>query len=220
MFTGIIEEIGIIRGIKKGGKSSNLIIEGKKVISGTSIGDSICTNGVCLTVTDITRDTFKADVMAETLIRSNLGSLKIGSKVNLERALNLEKRLGGHIVSGHIDGLGEIVLLIRDDNAVWITIKASMNILRYIVEKGSIAIDGISLTVAYVSEEYFKVSIIPHTGKETILLDKLVGDTVNLECDVIGKYVEKLLGFQSESARSRSSNSSMSEKFLMDNGFI
>ena len=193
MFTGIIEELGIIQEIKKGSKSSKLLIKANKVLENTKIGDSICTNGVCLTVASLKTNSFEADVMAETLRRSNLGDLKVGSKVNLERALSLQSRLGGHIVSGHIDGTGEIISLIKEDNATWVTIKTINNILRYIVLKGSITIDGISLTVAYVDDKSFKVSIIPHTSQETTLLNKTNGDTVNLECDVISKYVEKLM---------------------------
>lgn len=217
MFTGIVEEIGEIKGIKNGEKSSKLIVKADKVLDKTKIGDSICTNGVCLTVTDINGDSFEADVMAETLRRSNLGKLSIGSKVNLERALSLETRLGGHIVSGHIDGIGEVISLVKEDNATWVSIKASKELLKYIVFKGSIAIDGISLTVAYVDSEIFKVSIIPHTGDETILLKKKRGETVNLECDVIGKYVEKLLGLAS---KEESKKSSISEEFLRENGFL
>lgn len=217
MFTGIVEEIGEIKGIKNGEKSSKLIVKADKVLDKTKIGDSICTNGVCLTVTDINGDSFEADVMAETLRRSNLGKLSIGSKVNLERALSLETRLGGHIVSGHIDGIGEVISLVKEDNATWVSIKASKELLKYIVFKGSIAIDGISLTVAYVDSEMFKVSIIPHTGDETILLKKKRGETVNIECDVIGKYVEKLLGLAS---KEESKKSSISEEFLRENGFL
>ena len=217
MFTGIVEEIGEIKGIKNGEKSSKLIVKADKVLDKTKIGDSICTNGVCLTVTDINGDSFEADVMAETLRRSNLGKLSIGSKVNLERALSLETRLGGHIVSGHIDGIGEVISLVKEDNATWVSIKASKELLKYIVFKGSIAIDGISLTVAYVDSEIFKVSIIPHTGDETILLKKKRGETVNIECDVIGKYVEKLLGLAS---KEESKKSSISEEFLRENGFL
>lgn len=217
MFTGIVEEIGIIKRIKEGEKSSKLMIAGKKVLENTKLGDSICTNGVCLTVTNLSGSTFEADVMAETLRRSNLGKLVIGSKVNLERALSLETRLGGHIVSGHIDGIGQVVSLVKEDNATWVTVSCKDSLLRYIVEKGSIAIDGISLTVAYVDDQCFKVSIIPHTGEETILLAKKSGDSVNIECDVIGKYVEKLLGCRNnKSAKS----SSISEEFLRSNGFV
>lgn len=218
MFTGIVEDVGEIRGIKKGEKSSILSIKANKVIEDVKLGHSICTNGVCLTVTNIYGNIFDADVMAETLRRSNLGELKVGSKVNLERALSAKGRFGGHIVSGHIDGVGKIVSLEKEDNAIWVTIGAKENILQYIVEKGSIAIDGISLTVAYVDDKVFKVSIIPHTGKETILLSKTIEDTVNLECDVIGKYVEKLLTFQS--GKKVEKKDSINEDFLKENGFL
>lgn len=216
MFTGIVEEIGTIENVDRGLKSSKLTIKASKVLEDINLGDSICTNGVCLTVTDILQGRFIADVMAETLRKSNLGSLKKGSKVNLERALNLERRLGGHIVSGHIDGTGQIVSMEKEDNAVWVSVKASSEILRYIVYKGSIAIDGISLTVAYVDNEIFKVSIIPHTKEETTLLSKSIFESVNLECDVIGKYVEKLLGIKVENKN----ESNITESFLRENGFF
>ncbi len=217
MFTGIVEEIGKVQGIRRGEKSFTLRISGSLVLDKTFMGDSICTNGVCLTVTKINNNSFEADVMVETLRRSNLGVLKIGSYVNLERALALDKRLGGHLVSGHIDGVGEIISREKEDNATWITIKSSPDILRYIIEKGSITIDGISLTVAYVDEYVFKVSIIPHTSINTTLLDKIRGDKVNLECDLIGKYVEKLLGLQRQD---KVVNSRVNEDFLEINGFI
>ena len=218
MFTGIIEEVGIIKEVKIGVKSSKLIIKANKVLEKTRVGDSICTNGVCLTVTNVKGNSFEADVMAETLRRSNLGLLDIGNKVNLERALNLESRLGGHIVSGHIDGIGQIISLEKEDNAIWVTVKAASEILRYVVLKGSITIDGISLTVAYVDEIIFKVSIIPHTAQETTLVNKSIGETVNLECDVISKYVEKLMGFASK--EEYNPNTSISEEFLRENGFF
>lgn len=218
MFTGIIEEIGEIQSIKKGDKSSRLSIKANKVLRDTKIGDSISTNGVCLTVTSISSSKFEADVMAETLRKSNLGDLKPLDKVNLERALSIKGRLGGHIVSGHIDGVGKIVSFTKEDNAVWITIKAPFEILKYVVLKGSIAIDGVSLTVAYVDDERFKVSIIPHTGEETILLNKKTGETVNLECDVIGKYVEKLLKLDGKKAEVK--ENTITEDFLKNNGFL
>ena len=217
MFTGIIEEIGIIQEIIKGEKSSVISIKASKILEETILGDSICVNGVCLTVTKMTKDTFEADVMAETLRKSNIGKLSIGSKVNLERALKLEGRFGGHIVSGHIDGVGEIISLIKEDNATWVTVKTSKDILKYIVMKGSIAIDGISLTVAYIDNEVFKVSIIPHTGGETTLLHKKNGETVNLECDVIGKYIEKFMRLK-ESGQIK--KQLLDETFLRENGFI
>lgn len=216
MFTGIVEEIGVVNGIKKGIHSSRIIINANKILNGTEIGDSICTNGVCLTVTDINYKTFEADIMAETLRRSNLANLKIGSKVNLERALTLEKRIGGHLVSGHIDGVGTIKKKEKEDNAIWITVSTDKKILRYIIKKGSIAIDGISLTVAYVGDNDFKVSIIPHTGEETILLNKDAKDTVNLECDQISKYIEKFMKLKNKEA----SNDSITKEFLCENGFI
>ncbi|QJA07581.1 riboflavin synthase [Romboutsia sp. CE17] len=218
MFTGIIEEVGTIQRIRKGEKSSVISIKASKVLDKTILGDSICVNGVCLTVTNIDEDAFEADVMAETLRKSNMGQLSIGSKVNLERALKLESRLGGHIVSGHIDGVGEIISSVKEDNATWISIKVSPDILKYIVMKGSIAIDGISLTVAYVDNKLFKVSIIPHTGQETTLLNKKTGETVNLECDVVGKYVEKFLGLGNGNRELK--KDSIDEMFLRENGFL
>ena len=217
MFTGIIEEVGIVQGLKVDSKASKIIVKADKVLENTQLGDSISTNGVCLTVTKLEKTYFEADIMAETFRRSNLGSLKIGSKINLERALTLQSRLGGHMVSGHIDGTGKIVSVDKEEIATWITIEAEENLLRYIIEKGSIAIDGISLTVAYVDNQVFKVSIIPHTGEETTLLNKKIGDVVNLECDMVGKYVEKLLGIQNQNGQK---NSKINEDFLKSNGFI
>lgn len=213
MFTGIIEEVGAVRRIERGAKGARLTIAAKTVLEGTRIGDSIATNGVCLTVTDLTADSFSADVMAESLRRSGLGALQAGSPVNLERAMPLDGRFGGHIVSGHIDGTGTLASLRREDNAVWLTVRAAPALLRYIVEKGSVAIDGVSLTVAAVDGTGFSVSIIPHTGAQTILLGKKPGDTVNLECDVIGKYVEKLLGPYGQA------QSGITMEFLAQNGF-
>ena len=199
MFTGIIEEVGKVNSLSISGKSGSIQVSAKKVLEGTKNGDSIAVNGVCLTVTSLGRDFFTADVMAETVRRTNLGFLKNGSPVNLERALPSDGRFGGHIVSGHIDGTGKIAKFQREENAVWVHISADKAILNLIVEKGSIAIDGISLTVAKVTDESFAVSVIPHTGEETTLLSKKEGDIVNLENDIIGKYVQKML-FQTQSA--------------------
>ncbi|MBQ2677547.1 MAG: riboflavin synthase [Firmicutes bacterium] len=193
MFTGIIEEVGTIKSMTAGESSGEIRVQARTVLEGTKIGDSIAVNGICLTVTSLQPDGFTADVMAETVRRSALREQNPGSKVNLERAMAADGRFGGHMVSGHIDGTGKVVSLEREENAVWVTIEAPAEILRLIVEKGSIAIDGISLTVAYVDERVFKVSIIPHTGAETTLLDRKAGDSVNLENDITGKYVEKLL---------------------------
>lgn len=190
MFTGIIEETGRIQSAGNG----KICIAAQKVLAGTKIGDSIAVNGVCLTVTNIdSLNNFTADVMNETLSRSNLGALKKGSRVNLERAMAADGRFGGHFVSGHIDGTGTILKMLNDGNAVWIYISAPAAILNLIIEKGSVAIDGVSLTVAKVDEKEFAVSVIPHTGEETTLLEKKSGDIVNLENDIIGKYVQKLM---------------------------
>ena len=191
MFTGIIEEKGKIREVKLSGVSGTIKIAASKVLEGTKLGDSIAVNGVCLTVTQMDDAGFSADVMAETLRRSSLGSLSKGDYVNLERAMAADGRFGGHIVSGHIDGMGTISKVKNEGNATWIYISTSKNILDLIVEKGSIAIDGISLTVAKVSDVDFAVSVIPHTASETTLLDKKIDDCVNLENDIIGKYVQK-----------------------------
>ena len=196
MFTGIIEEIGKIQTVRKGAASSSISVQAKKVMQDVHIGDSIAVNGVCLTVTAFSQGVFTADVMHETFNRSSLGSLQTGSPVNLERAMPSNGRFGGHIVSGHIDGTGTVSAIQKDDNAVWYTIKTAPGILRYIVEKGSVAIDGISLTVAAVERDCFSVSIIPHTASITTLSSRRVGDTVNLENDCIGKYVERLMGIQ------------------------
>lgn len=198
MFTGIIEEIGTVKTITRGAKSFSLEIEAKTVLEDTLLGDSIATNGVCLTVTNINGNTFTADVMPETVSRTSLSQLQKGSKVNLERALTLQKRLGGHIVSGHVDGTGRISRMYNDDNALWVWIDCADSIMRYIVEKGSITIQGISLTVAKVQTGSFAVSLIPHTQEATTLHNAKVGDIVNLENDVIAKYVERLM--QSDTA--------------------
>ena len=217
MFTGIIEEIGTIKSINSNGISSQLCINANKILEDTKIGDSIAVNGVCLTVTSIKSNSFKADVMAETLRRSNLGSLIPQSKVNLERAMPANGRFGGHIVSGHIDGTGTIVETKPEGNAVWIKINCSSNLLKYIIHKGSITIDGISLTVAKVTDSDFSVSIIPHTAANTTLLQKKSGDVVNLENDVVGKYIEKLLSFQK--IDEQKPQSKITEEFLRQNGF-
>lgn len=216
MFTGLIEEVGEIQGIRRGQRSCVLTIGCKTVLQNTKVGDSIAVNGVCLTVTKMGGSYYTADVMAETMNRSSLGMLAEGAKVNLERAMPADGRFGGHIVSGHIDGTGTVADIRPDDNAVWYTISAKPEILRYIVEKGSITIDGISLTVADVDEHGFQVSIIPHTQQVTALHTKRVGDVVNLECDIIGKYVEKLMTPQKQEEKPQSK---ITEAFLREYGF-
>lgn len=219
MFTGIVEEIGEIIDIKKGSQSAQLTIRGDVVTNNSKIGDSIAVNGVCLTATTISKNVFTADVMAETMRRSSLGSLSKGSKVNLERAMAADGRFGGHIVSGHIDGTGTIKSLKKEDNAVWVTIEVERKLIKYIIEKGSVAIDGISLTVAKVTDTTFSVSIIPHTAKETILLKKKENDIVNIENDIIGKYVDKLLNYK-DTADDESNKSKINMDFLSKNGFV
>lgn len=213
MFTGIVEEIGVISGIKQGKNSEILTIKAKKVLEDTKIGDSIAVNGICLTVTALSSDSFTADVMHETINRSSLSKLKYGSKVNLERAMPVNGRFGGHIVSGHVDGIGTIINIKPDDNAIWYKIQANQQILKYIVEKGSITIDGISLTVAKVSETDFSISAIPHTVEQTILKEKRQGDIVNLETDILAKYIEKLLN------PTQNKQSKITKEFLLEYGF-
>ncbi len=193
MFTGIIEEVGKIRKIARGKNSAVLTICAETVLENTRIGDSIAVNGICLTVTEQSSDCFSADVMHETLSRSALSRLTTGSPVNLERALPADGRFGGHIVTGHVDGIGLVTQIRRDGTAVWYTVQAESALLRHVVEKGSVAIDGISLTVATVGRLDFSVSTIPHTFGKTNLHQRRKGDLVNLETDIIGKYVEKLL---------------------------
>ena len=212
MFTGIIEEVGIVRSISKGSLSAILDISCSKVLEDTKVGDSIAVNGVCLTVTSLEETSFTADVMAETLRRSSLGELSKGSKVNLERAMQLNGRFGGHIVSGHIDGTGTIISTKKEGNATWVEVGTSPEILRFIIQKGSITIDGISLTVAKLTDKSFSVSIIPHTGSETTLLTKKIGSIVNLENDIVGKYVEKFTVTPTKKE--------VSYETLLENGFI
>ncbi|MCD7845767.1 MAG: riboflavin synthase [Oscillospiraceae bacterium] len=216
MFTGIIEEMGAVRAVKRGANSSLLSIGARVVLDDLKIGDSVAVNGVCLTATSVDQSGFTADVMHETLNRSSLGALTVGSPVNLERAMAANGRFGGHIVSGHIDGTGHIQSIRRDDIALWYTIEAAPALLRYIVEKGSVAIDGISLTVAAVTEKDFSVSLIPHTASVTLLGRKRPGDIVNLETDIIGKYVEKLLQPKEPAAPQ---SSGITWEFLAENGF-
>ncbi|MBP3310388.1 MAG: riboflavin synthase [Ruminococcus sp.] len=215
MFTGIVEEIGTVRSLQHGQTSSFIEIQAKTVLSDVHLGDSIAVNGVCLTVTHLTSDSFRADIMNETLKRSSLGSLRSGGHVNLERAMAANGRFGGHIVSGHIDGTGTVINIKKDGIAHWYTISADNSILRYIVEKGSVAIDGISLTVAALSETSFSVSVIPHTSEQTILSEKKLGDIVNLENDIVGKYVEKFMRPVEASPKSNG----ISMNFLAENGF-
>lgn len=217
MFTGLIEEVGEILNITSGISSGKITIKAKKVLEDIKLGDSIAVNGICLTATFFESDSFTVDVMAETMRKTNLYGLKKGSKANLERAMAVGKRLGGHIVTGHIDGCGKIVGIKEEDIATWVTIQASPDILKYIILKGSVALDGISLTVAKVEKDSFSVSLIPHTKGETTIYRKKIGDEINIECDVIGKYVDRLLFMREEN---ESKKSKITEDFLRKSGFI
>lgn len=212
MFTGIIEEIGQVCSVISA--SGKISIRAKTVLENTKSGDSIAVNGVCLTVSDLNGQTFTADVMPETMRKSNLGCLKAGDPVNLERAVAAGGRFGGHFVSGHIDSTGIISRIQQEGNAVWISVKAPAETVNLIVQKGSIAVDGVSLTAAAVDGKGFEVSIIPHTGRQTALTSKKTGDSVNLETDVIGKYVQKLLSLNSDIH-----SQSITADFLKQQGF-
>lgn len=213
MFTGIIEELGTVGQMDRRPDSIKLTIQAHTVLEGTKLGDSIAVNGVCLTVTSMTDSAFTADVMHETMRRSSLCDIQSGSKVNLERAMQLGGRLGGHIVSGHIDGTGHVARIANDGIARVITISIPKDMEPYIVEKGSIAIDGISLTIVSVGNSQFSVSIIPHTMANTTLIDKRPGSIVNLETDVIGKYVHSFtVGYQGK-------GKGLTMEKLLENGF-
>ena len=216
MFTSIIEELGTIRGVSLTKDGGELQIAATTVLGGTKLGDSIAVNGTCLTVTKLEKDGFTAFVMAESLRRTNLGNLKRGSVVHLERAMAADGRFGGHMVTGHIDGQGTFLSQKPEGQAVVLTIGADPEILSGIVEKGSIAIDGTSLTVMDVGKDSFRVGIIPHTGGHTALLDRPKGYACNLETDVIGKYIQKFLAKNTESTPKKST---LTMDFLRENGF-
>ena len=201
MFTGIVEELGKVKSLMRASAESRLVISASEIMTDMHIGDSIAVNGVCLTVISFAEKEFTVDVMNETFIRSNLGNLRIGDEVNLERAMAANGRFGGHIVSGHIDGTGRIKGCFDDGNAKWYEITASRELLEGIVMKGSVTIDGISLTIAKVTPQGFSVSVIPHTLDVTVLRNKRPGEIVNIETDVIGKYIKQFVkeGKESES---------------------
>lgn len=217
MFTGIVEELGRLKKMQKGADSARLTIEGAVVLEDVKLGDSIAVNGICLTVTEFNDRFFSVDVMAETLRKTNLEELRPGDPVNLERALRVGDRLGGHIVSGHIDGVGHIAAQRREDIAVVTEISAPAEVMRYIIKKGSVAVDGISLTVVDRTENTFSVSLIPHTAKMTTLGYKKVGDRVNLESDIIGKYVEQMMGLGPEKSGPKRG---LTMEYLADKGFL
>lgn len=219
MFTGIIEEVGQIQSVKKGQDWCQFTIRAEKVLRGVKLGDSIAVNGTCLTVTSFTDKEFTVDLMPETLKSTNLGQLRDGSSVNLERAMAAGDRFGGHFVSGHIDGVGKIVGKTPYGNAVVFRIATDSDLLRYIVPKGSVAIDGISLTVVSVDEGSFTVSIIPHTMGETVLKFRTVNDQVNLECDMIGKYIEQFISHRL-GTKGNSRGNRLDAEFLREHGFM
>jgi len=222
MFTGIIEEMGKLKKIQHGTDSARLTFEAAEVLKDVRLGDSIAVNGICLTVVHFNERFFDVDVMAETLRKTNLEDLKPGDRVNLEPALRAGDRLGGHIVSGHIDGVGVITRQRREDIAVLTEIRAPAEVMRYVVKKGSTAIDGISLTVVDCTRDSFQVSLIPHTASLTTLGYKKTGARVNLEADIIGKYVERLLGLDRDDAGTPAvgSRSGLTMDYLAENGFL
>ncbi|HFH6893256.1 TPA: riboflavin synthase [Streptococcus agalactiae] len=216
MFTGIIEEMGQVSRIRNGIKSQQLSIDAPKLVPLLRKGDSVAVNGVCLTVLDKSETAFIADVMPESMMRTSLAALRLHSKVNLELALRSDSRLGGHFVLGHVDGVGKIEKIQKDDIAVRFSIDAPPSIMSYIIEKGSVALDGISLTVVSFTEHSFEVSVIPHTMAQTNLSLKKVGDLLNIEVDVLGKYAEKFLA---PTNRTNHNSSVMDWSFLSENGY-
>ncbi|QWU14684.1 riboflavin synthase alpha chain [Paenibacillus sophorae] len=225
MFTGLIEEVGVLRGVSSGGEVMVLHINASVIMDDLKIGDSVSVNGVCLTATSISDHGFTADVMPQTYRNSTLKELRVGGRINLERAMSAGGRFGGHIVQGHVDGTGTIRSVKRDQNAVVFEIAPGRgSLFKFIIPKGSITIDGISLTVAGTAASSFTVSIIPHTLSETVLADKRAGDTVNIECDVLGKYVDHLLRYgsspQNAEDEEEARGSRISSEFLAANGFL
>lgn len=220
MFTGLVEEIGKIIKITKGRNSYQFSIQAEKVLSDIKLGDSVATNGACLTVVERTNSSFTVDIMAETVKRTNFGKMKLGDTVNLERAMLLSDRLGGHLVSGHIDGIGKISNIKKEDIANIISVEAPKDLLYQMLNKGSITIDGISLTILSVNEKDFQVSIIPHTAQETTLIKKKTGDFVNLETDMIGKYVLRFLKPGKKENLTQAKASKLSMDFLAENGYL
>jgi riboflavin synthase len=222
MFTGLIEEIGKVSHVTSKGEVMQLTVLGSKVLEGVKLGDSIAVNGVCLTVTSFNTASFTADIMPETYRRSSLSSLQKGAAVNLERAMEIGSRFGGHIVQGHVDGLATIKGSYEDGNAIVYSLELDdQEQLRYIIPKGSITIDGISLTVVDVDGATVNVSIIPHTLAQTALQYRKSGDVVNIECDIIGKYVEHLLGFGAGTKQSsKPKPSKLTSSFLQEHGFV
>lgn len=220
MFTGLVAELGTVQSLLRQGESYHLTVQARKVLENLRIGDSVAVNGACLTVVKMTGESFTADVMPETVRLTNIGSLNVGERVNLERTLRLLDGLDGHIVSGHIEGQGTIAARRIDGIAMVVTIATEPKLLKYIIKKGSIAIDGISLTVTNVNDSGFSVSLIPHTAKETTLGFKDVGDSVNLETDIIGKYVEHMLSWNQTHGQQETEAPALDKATLLENGFL
>ncbi|WP_017728137.1 riboflavin synthase [Halalkalibacterium ligniniphilum] len=216
MFTGIIEEQGTVEQIRQSGEAIVMTIGSKKILEDVQIGDSISVNGVCLTVTSFNDRQFTVDLMPETVRATSLQMLSKGSKVNLERAMAANGRFGGHMVSGHVDGLGKIVAKERQDNAVYYKISVPKELRRYMIYKGSVTVDGTSLTIFAVDEDSFTISIIPHTLNETIIGSKGIGDVVNIECDMLGKYIEQFL---SNRFTDEKSTQGVTTAFLEEHGY-
>jgi riboflavin synthase len=216
VFTGIIEELGVIDRLVQQGETIEIAIKAKTILHDVKLGDSIAVNGVCLTVTSYTNEQFIVDVMPETVRATSLKNLKKGSKINLERAMAANGRFGGHFVSGHVDGVGTILNKTKVANAVYYEIEVSPEILQYIILKGSIAVDGTSLTVFAITDHSFTISLIPHTLSETVLGMKGVGDIVNIECDMLGKYIKRFISMNNNNKK----ESSLSENFLEKHGFM
>lgn len=214
MFTGIVEELGTVSRISQSGDSMKLTIATNTIVSDGKLGDSIAVNGICLTVTSFTAHSFTVDVMPETMRATSLRMLGHGSKVNLERAMAANGRFGGHFVTGHIDGIGTILNKKQHYNAIYYKIGVPNTLLRYCLQKGSIAVDGTSLTIFAIDESSFTLSLIPHTVSESIIGEKVAGDIVNIECDMIGKYIERFI------IEPKQHTTSVTENFLQENGFL
>jgi riboflavin synthase len=218
LFTGIIEEIGKVDGIQQQGESFIFTIRAARVLKDVQLGDSISVNGVCLTVTSYNKHSFTVDIMPETVRATSLKMLSTGSKVNLERAMAANGRFGGHFVSGHIDGIGKITRKEQVDNAVYYDVEVPQDLLHFIIDKGSVAVDGTSLTVFGISDHSFTLSIIPHTLSETVIGEKKVGDIVNIECDVVGKYIERFL--TQRFSNKEENGHALSKDFLKEHGYL
>lgn len=217
MFTGIIEEIGHLKEIRRGPQAATLTIGAQWVLKDIKVGDSIAVNGVCLTAIRYQESSFTAEVSPETLSRSNLGALQSGQEVNLERPLRAGDRLGGHLVTGHIDAVGRITGMEKRGNSLWVTVEPPPEVMRYVVEKGSVAVDGISLTIASCTDRTFSIAVVPFTAQQTTLGRKRVSDSVNLEGDILGKYVEKFLLRQQKPPATPPRE--IDEVFLLEHGF-